>query len=416
MKEKKEIKISLTTLLLIIAIIVIIVIVIMGFFLYKSYSEKNVNSTKLNNTISNLENQENILKEEKNEIEETEQQSNDLDQDNSNNQENISDLTNKETNQVTDDNLYIKNFTESVSKELGKENNLCINIANNNQLLIDNNGEAYISNSQEILAKNVVKAWYFEQGQDTGSECILFLKEDGTVTYMLYYLDEASSSLKLDTNEKKLENAKNIVDAVKISGSNNFEENGIGGLGFLLIKNDGTCIPYFHLDKETEIQPTDLDEDNGNNQVIDYNSYIKNFRDSVSKELGNGNNLCVDIANKNQLLIDNNGEAYISNSQEILAKNVVKAWYFEQGQDTGSECILFLKEDGTVTYMLYYLDEASSSLKLDTNEKKLENAKNIVDAVKISGSNNFEENGIGGMGFLLIKNDGSCMPYFHLEN
>ncbi len=219
--------------------------------MYKSYSEKNVNSTKLNSKISNLgtqENSKNILKEEKNEIEETEQQSNDLDEDNSNNQENISVLTNEETDQVTDNNSYIKNFRDSVSKELGKGNNLCVNIANNNQLLINNNGEAYISNSQEILTKNVVKAWYFEQGQDTGSECILFLKEDGTVTYMLYYLDEASSSLKLDTNEKKLEDAKNIVDAVKISGSNNFEENGIGGMGFLLIKNDGSCMPYFHLE------------------------------------------------------------------------------------------------------------------------------------------------------------------------
>ena len=238
MEGKKEIKISLTTLLLIIAIIVI---VIMGFFMYKLYNEKDKESTELKSKISNLENTKNIVKEE---TEETESQTTDLDEDNNINS-NYQENTSKVTDQVTNNNSYIKNYTESVSKELGNGNKLCVDIANNKQLLINNNGEAYISNNEQVIAKNVVNAWYFEQGQDTGSECILFLKKDGTITYMLYYLDEASSSLKLDTSEKTLENAENIVDAVKISGN---DSEGIGGLGFLLIQEDGTCMPYFSLE------------------------------------------------------------------------------------------------------------------------------------------------------------------------
>ena len=249
MEEKKEIKISLTTLLLIIAIIVIAV---MGFFMYKLYNEKNKESTELDSKTSNLENTKNISKDEKVEAEETEPQTTDLDEDNNSNsnyQENTNkvenQVTNKDTNQVTNNNSYIKNYAESISKELGNGNKLCVDIANNDQLLINNNGEAYISNNEQVIAKNVVNAWYFEQGQDTGSECILFLKKDGTITYMLYYLDESSSSLKLNTSEKTLENAKNIVDAVKISGN---DSEGIGGLGFLLIQEDGTCVPYFNLE------------------------------------------------------------------------------------------------------------------------------------------------------------------------
>ena len=228
--------------------------------MYKLYNEKNKESTELDSKTSNLENTKDISKDEKVETEETESQTTDLDEDNninSNYQENTNKVenqvtnqvtnkdTNKDTNQVTNNNSYINNYAKSISKELGNGNKLCVDIANNNQLLINNNGEAYISNSEQVIAKNVVNAWYFEQGQSAGSECILFLKKDGTITYMLYYLDEASSSLKLNTNEKTLENAKNIVDAVKISG--NVSE-GIGGLGFLLIQEDGTCMPYFNLE------------------------------------------------------------------------------------------------------------------------------------------------------------------------
>ena len=242
MEEKNEIKISLKSSLLIIAIIAII-IVVMGCFIYKLYNEKCKESEKvsdLNGKVSNLESTISVLESEKTKLEETEQSGVDLSE-NNNNQEN--------TRQVEDNSSYIKNFAESVSKELGKGNDICVKILNDEIIFVNNKGEAYLQtyldnqSSKQILANNVVNVWFFRQGNGLGDEVVLFLKKDGTLTYMGYNWDEIKNKLVLDTHEKVLENAKNIVDAIEISGD---EENGIGGAGFLLIKSDGTCMPYFY--------------------------------------------------------------------------------------------------------------------------------------------------------------------------
>lgn len=100
------------------------------------------------------------------------------------------------------------------------------------------------------IADNVVNVWHCEQGQAPGNSYIIFLKEDGTVTYVRFRTDSSTGDKTVfESNEKVLKGITNISNIIPIEGN---DENGIGGMGVLFIKNDGTCLPYFTLDELTK--------------------------------------------------------------------------------------------------------------------------------------------------------------------
>lgn len=169
-------------------------------------------------------------------------------------------IPNKEISEKST-NEYLKNFNESVSKELGKDNTIYVQLSS-----IDyNGGTGYVSvnnkNEAEIMlenvystpvkiADNVVNVWHCEQGQAPGNSYIIFLKEDGTVTYVRFRTDSSTGDKTVfESNEKVLKGITNISNIIPIEGN---DENGIGGMGVLFIKNDGTCLPYFTLDELTK--------------------------------------------------------------------------------------------------------------------------------------------------------------------
>ena len=169
-------------------------------------------------------------------------------------------IPNKEISEKST-NEYIKNFNESVSKELGNDNMIYVQLSS-----IDYNGEnGYVSvnnkNEAEIMledrystpkkiADNVVNVWHCEQGQVPGNSYIIFLKEDGTVTYVRFRTDSSTGNKTVfESDEKVLKGITNISNIITIEGN---DENGIGGIGVLFIKNDGTCLPYSTLDDLTK--------------------------------------------------------------------------------------------------------------------------------------------------------------------
>lgn len=169
-------------------------------------------------------------------------------------------IPNKEISEKST-NEYIKNFNESVSKELGNDNMIYVQLSS-----IDYNGEnGYVSvnnkNEAEIMledrystpkkiADNVVNVWHCEQGQAPGNSYIIFLKEDGTVTYVRFRTDYSTGNKTVfESDEKVLKGITNISNIITIEGN---DENGIGGIGVLFIKNDGTCLPYSTLDDLTK--------------------------------------------------------------------------------------------------------------------------------------------------------------------
>ena len=169
-------------------------------------------------------------------------------------------IPNKEISEKST-NEYIKNFNESVSKELGNDNMIYVQLSS-----IDYNGEnGYVSvnnkNEAEIMledrystpvkiADNVVNVWHCEQGQAPGNSYIIFLKEDGTVTYVRFRTDSSTGDKTVfESDEKVLKGITNISNIITIEGN---DENGIGGIGVLFIKNDGTCLPYSTLDDLTK--------------------------------------------------------------------------------------------------------------------------------------------------------------------
>ncbi len=169
-------------------------------------------------------------------------------------------IPNKEISEKST-NEYIKNFNESVSKELGNDNMIYVQLSS-----IDYNGEnGYVSvnnkNEAEIMledrystpkkiADNVVNVWHCEQGQAPGNSYIIFLKEDGTVTYVRFRTDSSTGNKTVfESDEKVLKGITNISNIITIEGN---DENGIGGIGVLFIKNDGTCLPYSTLDDLTK--------------------------------------------------------------------------------------------------------------------------------------------------------------------
>ena len=169
-------------------------------------------------------------------------------------------IPNKEISEKST-NEYIKNFNESVSKELGNDNMIYVQLSS-----IDYNGEnGYVSvnnkNEAEIMledrystpkkiADNVVNVWHCEQGQAPGNSYIIFLKEDGTVTYVRFRTDSSTGNKTVfESDEKVLKRITNISNIITIEGN---DENGIGGIGVLFIKSDGTCLPYSTLDDLTK--------------------------------------------------------------------------------------------------------------------------------------------------------------------
>lgn len=241
MKEKNEAKTNISTILLVVAIIVIIA---MGYFVYKLYNEKTIETdkvSKLNSKISELEN-----------VQKNTDDSSDKIIDANENAEKSSSYTNE----------YRSNFSKSVVKELGEDNMIYVDLSgyddNNGKgyVSINNKHEAYIylssvkeyssANNLKKISDNVVNAWYCEEGQDSGNEYILFLKTDGTVSYMKFSTDYSSNSkTKFEDTEKTINGLTDISDVIPISGG---DENGIGGLGVLIVKSDGTCSPYSTLD------------------------------------------------------------------------------------------------------------------------------------------------------------------------
>lgn len=242
MEEKKYIKVSLSTFFLIIAIIVI---VILGYFTYKFYNEKNNANIEVTNLTSKLNNSESTINSIKNTIEE------------STSNETASSNSTNDSKQIEATNKYYENLSTSISKELKGDTCIEINLSTyKGSLSINNKKEAYIylpdyskySKAPGVkIASNVVNAWYCEEGQDSGNEFILFLKTDGTVSYVRFSTDFSDSNpkTKFEDTEKTINGLTDISDVIPISGG---DENGIGGLGVLIVKFDGTCLPYSTLD------------------------------------------------------------------------------------------------------------------------------------------------------------------------
>ncbi len=232
MKEKKTLKIILSTFLLILAIIII---TIMGLFIYKLNNEKTKEiekSMELQSQINNLNATISDL------------------------QEKINVIENTESN-------YTTNFNNSVFKELGEGNSISIELTGidyNNTctgyVTVNNKHEAYIylSNFSEFssagdlkkIADNVVNVWYCEEGQTYGNNSIVFLKEDGTVTYVRFKTTIGAETI-FESEEKTLNGITDISNIIQIHGG--VINGGIGGKGVLFIKNDGTCLPFFSINK-----------------------------------------------------------------------------------------------------------------------------------------------------------------------
>lgn len=68
-------------------------------------------------------------------------------------------------------------------------------------------------NSNSKVADNVTNSWYCSFGTNIESgACLLFLKEDGSVSYIRYYLDDNSNVNA--TDEKVLEGVSNISNVL----------------------------------------------------------------------------------------------------------------------------------------------------------------------------------------------------------
>lgn len=151
---------------------------------------------------------------------------------------------------------YLENFSESISKELGIDNVLWASATYSDDIgvegvSVNSKSEAYVrldsksdlytkygKNYNYKVADDVVNAYIFPE-QDGINENIFLLKKDGSVECI--YLSYGQEN---DLKPQKMDNVKDIVDIVPISGG---EENGIGGLGVLFVTSDGICVPHFHV-------------------------------------------------------------------------------------------------------------------------------------------------------------------------
>ena len=244
MEEKNVAKISLSTFLLIIAIIAI---VIMGVFIYKLNNDKTVEvqkSTELQAQVNSLKTQNNSLNSTITTL-----------QENSSNEITTTTVTEKSEEDNLNNNIeknvaeYNKNFSNSVFNKLNTGTNIIVPIwayRNYSEITINKNHEAFWNNqgndtfpetSNTKVASNVVNAWYCPLGQDIESNgCLLFLKENGNVTYIRFYLDNSSTGNQFVnvTEEKTLNEISKISNVLVIED---------GFYGALFIKEDGTTVP-----------------------------------------------------------------------------------------------------------------------------------------------------------------------------
>lgn len=240
MEEKNATKISLSTFLLIIAIIAI---VIMGVFIYKLNNENTIEiqkSADLQAQVISLKNQNNNLSSTINMSQEN----------NADNIETTTVLEKSEDNnlQTNSEEQYNKNFSNSVFSKLNEGTNIIVPIwtyKNYSEVTINKNHEAFWNNqgndifpetSNNKVATNVVNAWYCPLGQDIESNgCLLFLKEDGSVTYIRFYLDNSSNGNQFVnvTKEKTLEQISKISNVLVVEDS---------FYGAIFIKEDGTAL------------------------------------------------------------------------------------------------------------------------------------------------------------------------------
>ena len=244
MEEKNATKISLSTFLLIIAIIAIIV---MGVFIYKLNNDKTIEiqkSTELQAQVNSLKNQNNNLSGTINTLQEN--SSNEVTNNTVAAKSEKNNLNNNVEKSVAE---YNKNFSNSVFNQLNTGTNIIVPIwayRNYSELTINKNHEAFWNNqgndtfpetSNTKVASNVVNAWYCPLGQDIESNgCLLFLKENGNVTYIRFYLDNSSTGNQFVnvTEEKTLNEISQISNVLVVED---------GFYGALFIKEDGTTVP-----------------------------------------------------------------------------------------------------------------------------------------------------------------------------
>lgn len=245
MEEKNVTKISLSTFSLILAIIAI---VIMGIFLYKLNYEKTTEIQKS----AELQAQVNSLKTQNNNLSDTVN----ILQENSSNEVTNNAVTEKNKENNLNNNIeesialeYNKNFSNSVFNRLNTGSNIIVPIwayRNYSEVTINKNHEAFWNNqgndtfpetSNAKVASNVVNAWYCPLGQDIESNgCLLFLKENGSVTYIRFYLDNSSIGNQFVnvTKEKTLNEISKISNVLVVED---------GFYGALFIKEDGSTVP-----------------------------------------------------------------------------------------------------------------------------------------------------------------------------
>lgn len=244
MEEKNATKISLSTFLLIIAIIAIVV---MGVFIYKLNNDKTAEiqkSAELQAQVNSLKNQNNNLSGTINTLQEN--GSNEVTNNTVAEKSEKNNLNNNVEKSVAE---YNKNFSNSVFNQLNTGTNIIVPIwayRNYSELTINKNHEAFWNNqgndtfpetSNTKVASNVVNAWYCPLGQDIESNgCLLFLKENGNVTYIRFYLDNSSTGNQFVnvTEEKTLNEISKISNVLVIED---------GFYGALFIKEDGTTVP-----------------------------------------------------------------------------------------------------------------------------------------------------------------------------
>ena len=245
MEEKNATKISLSTFFLILAIIAII---IMGIFIYKLNNDKTAEfqkSTELQAEVNTLKTQNYNLSGTINTL-----------QGNSSNEITNNTVSEKSEENNLNNNIeesialeYNKNFSNSVYSKLNTGTNIIVPIwvyRNYSEVTINKNHEAFWNNqgndtfpetSNTKVASNVVNAWYCPLGQDIKSNgCLLFLKENGSVTYIRFYLENSSTGNQFVnvTEEKTLNEISKISNVLVIED---------GFYGALFIKEDGTTMP-----------------------------------------------------------------------------------------------------------------------------------------------------------------------------